>query len=195
MPPICGARPPAWGRPGDDWPVGWPAGTPEPPMVTEFPGSCMLLSSACDGEHCPEQSAWPHARGPHLPASPSPRLSRQKLAGRVLQTRIVAFVRMFPGPNFVKTSAGDTSSREGRPLGFSPSVPRKRRKAELERGPCNRDRHILGVCGYRLISKSEDRDCRTSDRGPSEAAQMLLTPPHCPLGPGGRGLQAGDGPP
>lgn len=76
---------------------------------------------------------------------------------------------MFFGFNFVKIFAGDIFSREGRSLGFFSSVFRKRRKVELERGSCNRDRYIFGVCGYRLISKFEDRDCRISDRGFSEA--------------------------
>lgn len=54
---------------------------------------------------------------------------------------------------------------------------------------------FLRVCSHTLISKSEDRDCRTSDKRASEVAQMLLGPFTLSLQPRGLGPQAGDKPP
>lgn len=49
---------------------------------------------------------------------------------------------------------------------------------------------FLGVCRYRLISKSEDHDCRTREERAQQVSQMLLC--SFTLSPWPR---AGDGPP
>lgn len=52
---------------------------------------------------------------------------------------------------------------------------------------------FLGVCSYRLISKSEDHDCRTREERAQQGSQMLLCSFTLPRGPGGGGHRLGTG--
>lgn len=118
-----------WGQPGHllgmsrQWLAsGLPVGTLEPQIISELPCSCVLLRSACDREHCPEQSLGCVPRfhiclsptPPGLPP-PTPTCRDRSRQGRALQAGMEAFICSLALTLFF---GGGSSSGEGRARGF-----------------------------------------------------------------------------
>lgn len=187
--PFPGARPPAWGRPGDDWSVGRPVGTPEPLIVTGLPQLFMPLSSACD-RNAALNKAFGHIPGSHIcpppPQPPSP--VRTEAGGEGFADVNRGIYSYVPWPGLCRNICGDSSSREGElPVSSCEPAGEAVGPRVLASEPPHQDRLISGVCPYRLISKSEDRDCGTRREMPHS---YTLSPR-----PRGQGPQPGDRPP